>query len=216
MKVTILLVTLFLLGAAAAPSSSSSSSSSPTSSPTTPLNQEENSARFEAASTKGEAATDTLLKLLDNGGDGVAAKAALANTRTDQGGESLLHLACIWGGARKMRGLLAAGADPNARSSKQETGLDMTPLTWCCYAGYTDAVKEFLRDARTDVNLVVRTEDGGYMTALDIAHKIGEMGEPLVALLKEHDAHTFADLKAMSFGGEEIPGMPPVRKEKKK
>ena len=170
---------------------------------------------FDAASTKGEAATDKLLEMLDAGAD-VAAREALANTLTDKGGESLLHLACIWGGARKVRGLLAAGADPNARSSKQETGLDMTPLTWCCFAGYTDSVEEFLSVTsvtRTDVNLVVRTEEGGYITALDIAHKIGERGEPLVALLKDHGAHTFADLKAMSFGGEEIPGMPPLRKE---
>ena len=185
-----------------------------------PLNADQRQTLFEVASKKGDEATDRLLEIVSATYNSRAEANILANERTDEGGESVLHLACIWGGPRKVRGLLAAGADPNARSSKQESGLDMTPLTWCCYAGYTDEVKEFLSDPRTDVNLVVRTEAGGFMTALDIANKIAGGGHPsgetLVTLLKEHGAHTYSDLKAMSFGGEEIPGMPPARKMKKK
>lgn len=174
------------------------------------LTTEEKNHLFEMASLKGEEHVEGLLKALESAPDDT--RSELANIQTVTGGESLLHLACIWGNTQKIKALLAAGADPNARSSKLTSGLDMTPLTWCCYAGYVDAVKEFLKDTRTDVNLVVRNEEGGHITALDIAYNIGKIGEPLVELLKNHDAHTFDDLKAMSFGGEEIPGMPPDRR----
>ena len=154
--------------------------------PSSALPDERKEALFKAASAKGEEATDNLMKFLFNG---TTRTAALANTRTDENGESLLHLACIWGGARKIRGLLRAGADPNARSSAQKSSLDMTPLTWCCFAGYVDSVQEFLSDPRTNVNLVVRTEEGGFITALDIAHKIGGKGEPIVGCSRARRAH---------------------------
>ena len=71
---------------------------------------------------------------------GLIEKGANANWKTSEG-ESVLHLACIWGGAERIRILLNAGADPNYRASKVPSSLDMTPLSWCVYAGYHDAVR---------------------------------------------------------------------------
>lgn len=98
------------------------------------------------------------------------------NERSKEG-ESVLHLVCIWGGAKKAELLLSAGADPNHRSGnngKIKSSLDMTPLSWCSYAGYTDTIAEFIKDKRTEVNMIVKQEDGKCITALDIAIKIGE------------------------------------------
>eukprot|EP01134_Creolimax_fragrantissima_P005849 CFRG5849T1 len=117
----------------------------------------------------------------------------LANAITEEG-ESVLHLACIWGSVEKVTALLAAGADPNFRATKLETSLSMTPLTWCAYAGYTDCVKAFLADARTDPNLVVRTEKGGYVTALDIAESIKDRGAAAVLQLRKAGAKTWREM----------------------
>ena len=46
------------------------------------------------------------------------------------GGESALHLACIYGAPNKIASLLKAGADPNYRAKKFPSQLQMTPLTW--------------------------------------------------------------------------------------
>merc|ERR1711879_796924 len=99
------------------------------------------------------------------------------------------------GQEQKVRGLLKAGADPNFRASKETFQLDMTPLTWCAYAGYTKAIALFVDDKRTNVNLVVQTEDGGRITALDIARKIGERGADAAELLKKAGALTYSELQ---------------------
>jgi hypothetical protein len=111
-----------------------------------------------------------------------------------ESGESSLHLSCIYGDAIKVKHLLLAGANPNHRASSPES-LDMTPLTWCCYAGYTAAVQEFVSDLRTNVNLIVRQENGSFLTALDIALKIGEVGKGVAAVLLESaSARTYEQL----------------------
>eukprot|EP00757_Euglenozoa_sp_SAG-D1_P025531 gene25531-1700_t len=111
-------------------------------------------------------------------------------------GESVLHLVCIWGGAEKAELLLAAGADPNYRATKVPSSLDMTPLTWCAYAGYTDTIAEFLKDGRTEVNLIVKQEDGQCITATDIAIKIaGARGMSTQDLLMEGGGLTYNQLK---------------------
>lgn len=103
---------------------------------------------------------------------------------------------------------MRAGGDPNFRASKEKASLDMTPLTWCIYAGYTDAVRLFLSDSRTDVNIVVRQEDGGYITALDIAYKIGDVGEKIVDLLITANAKRYGELFSFYGSKEKIPSMP--------
>jgi ankyrin repeat protein len=111
-------------------------------------------------------------------------------------GESVLHLACIWGGPKKVAALLAAGSDPNARNTKHKSSLDMTPLSWCAYAGYTDTISEFLKDERTNVNLIVKQEDGQCISPMDIAIKIGqERGESTQTILKEAGALKYEELK---------------------
>ena len=101
-------------------------------------------------------------------------------------GETALHLACIYGHHRTISVLLAAGADPNARAHG-ENSLDMTPLSWCAYAGYTEAVETLLAGANghkgADPNMVVLKEDGTRLTPLDIARSIGPRGEKSVKIL---------------------------------
>ena len=87
-----------------------------------------------AACAEGKDNVDEIRGLIEKGAD--------ANTLTSEG-ESVLHLVCIWGGAERVRMLLDAGADPNYRASKVPSSLDMTPLSWCVYAGYHDAVRAF-------------------------------------------------------------------------
>ena len=160
------------------------------------------------AASDDPASAASLAALLDGGHD--------PNDRSPDG-ESGLHLACIWGSAAKVKALLAAGADPNFRASSNPASLDMTALTWCCYAGYRDAVAAFLEDPRIDVNLVVRQEDGGRLTALDIARKIEERGSETALLLALHGAKTFAELLAEHDGVEAaVPGMPPPPPRRKR
>ncbi|KNC73595.1 hypothetical protein SARC_13846 [Sphaeroforma arctica JP610] len=127
----------------------------------------------------------------------------LVNTQTDIG-ESLLHLACIWGDPIKVKALLEAGADPNFRANKQRSSLEMTPLTWCAYAGYTDAVEMFVKDKGTNVNVIVRKEDGGSHTALDIALLIGERGAAEAKLLVDAGAKTYEQILQEVKGHDEI------------
>ena len=111
-------------------------------------------------------------------------------------GESVLHLVCIWGGPKKVALLLAAGADPNARATKHKTSLDMTPLSWCSYAGYAETIAEFLQDERTNVNLIVKQENGQCITAMDIAIKIGaERGEATQEMLKAAGGAKYEELQ---------------------
>ena len=108
--------------------------------------------------------------------------------------ETPLHLACIRGEPKVVKALLNAGANPNVRATAP-TGLDMTALTWCAYAGYHDSIALMLeRGAKP--NLVVRREDGGRITALDIARKIGERGKLSVQLLEDAGAKTWEEIKA--------------------
>lgn len=109
-----------------------------------------------------------------------------------EGGESALHLSCIWNHAEKVSSLLAAGADPNARASQNRASLDMTPLTWCTYANHLDSVKAFLKDPRVNVNLIVRQENDEYITALDIAGKIGN--SDISNVLVEAGAKKYSEL----------------------
>lgn len=108
------------------------------------------------------------------------------------GGESALHLSCIWNSPEKVSMLLQAGADPNFRSSSTLKSLDMTPLTWCTYGNYLNSVMEFLNDPRTEVNAVVRQENGDFITALDIAEKIKSTA--IAQLLKSSGGFTYKEL----------------------
>ncbi|CAN0357097.1 unnamed protein product, partial [Ectocarpus fasciculatus] len=133
----------------------------------------------------------------DQSSDSVEALMALIEDGADvsaltEGGESALHLSCIWNHPDKIAVLLKAGADPNVRSSATPASLDMTPLTWCVYGNHYNSVKEFLSDPRTVVNMVVRQEDGSFITALDIAMKISN--DDIVTLLLGHGAKTYAEL----------------------
>jgi ankyrin repeat protein len=111
------------------------------------------------------------------------------------GGEAPLHLACIWDHAEKVSMLLAAGADPNVRSSYVRSSLDMTPLTWCVYGNRAASVRALVEDRRTNINLVVRKEDGAFITALDIAIGIGD--ETINEILVTAGAKTYNELQAM-------------------
>ena len=153
---------------------------------------------FEHAASEAAESVERLQSVLDQGADPKA---------LTQDGETALHLACIWGKAGKIRALLQSGADPNARASKLESQLHMTSLTWCCYGGYTAAVKELLRADDIDVNLVVLQEDGAYITALDIAEKIGDRGAGAAKLLKDAGAMTYAQLMN-KYAPAPIPGLP--------
>ena len=108
-------------------------------------------------------------------------------------GESALHLACVWDHPQKVAVLLSAGADPNFRASQMPTSLDMTPLTWCVYGRRTDSVREMLSDPRTEVNTVVRREDGTYITALDIARRV--KSTVIADMLAERGAKTYKELQ---------------------
>ena len=156
---------------------------------------------FQHAADRKESSAGDVLTLLAKGAD---------PTALTKDGETALHLACIYGSARKVRALLAHGADPNARASQTPASLDMTPLTWCSYAGYADAIAVFIAEDTTDVNLVVREESGGRLTALDIARKIGPRGADAAALLAGAGAKTYAELLADAGGvAAAVPGMPP-------
>ena len=79
----------------------------------------------------------------------------------------------------------------------------------CTYASHVLAVEELLAHQRTDVNLVVGQEDGGQITALDIAFKIfdGE-NRDMINILQKAGAMTFQQLLAKHKAECKIPGMP--------
>ena len=108
--------------------------------------QRQHGSVYDAAAAKSAESVQNLIAILSD-------DPGAASLVTDSG-ESLLHLACIYGDHHKIEALLKAGADPNYRASKLQASLDMTPLTWCCYGGYSSAVKQFLADPRTNANLV--------------------------------------------------------------
>ena len=151
------------------------------------LNQNEMELLKYTADMKDESAIGTMADLLLQGVD--------ANIRSDDG-ESVLHLSCIWGNPMKIKLLLESGANPNARANQTPGSLNMTPLSWCAYGGHTAAVSEFLSDDRTNINLIVRQEDGGYITALDIAYKVQEMGVEIVQLLENAGGKRFEQLRS--------------------
>lgn len=126
------------------------------------------------------------------------------NVSSDDG-ESALHLACIWNSPQKVKLLLEYGANPNYRANKNPSSLNMTPLTWCVYGGHTEAVREFLLDKRTNINLAVYQEDRTLITALDIAYKIGDMGSEMVDLLRNAGGKLFEQLREEYENVENIP-----------
>jgi hypothetical protein len=85
----------------------------------------------------------------------------------------------------------------------------MTPLSWCAYGGHEEAVQMFLRDKRTDINLVVLREDGSRLTAVDIADSTGDMGAGIARLLRAAGGRTWTELLAQAGGDESaVSGLP--------
>ena len=56
-------------------------------------------------------------------------------------------------------------------------------------------MQEFIKDDRTNINLLVRKENGECMTPLDIAYIIGERGEKTRKLLQDANALRWSDIK---------------------
>ena len=126
--------------------------------------------------------------------------------------ETPLHLACIRGDAKVVKALLNAGANPDARATAP-TSLDMTPLTWCAYAGYDESIALMLGSGAKP-NLVVRREDGGRLTALDIARKIGDRGKLSAQLLEDAGAKTWEEIKAAASPFDPPAALLPPSREK--
>ena len=61
------------------------------------------------------------------------------------------------------------------------------------FADHFEAVEAILLDERTNPNLIVMSEDGSYLTALDIAYRINgnELDSRLIRLFRRNDAMTF-------------------------
>lgn len=137
-----------------------------------------------ACGDRDQSSIDSVRKHIEDGVD----VAALT-----EGGESALHLACIWNHPEKISLLLHAGVDPNVRASKLRSSLDMTPLTWCVYANHIDSVNLFIKNPRTIVNSIVRQENDDYITALDIAEKIGSAA--MSEILTKAGAKRYQELK---------------------
>jgi hypothetical protein len=136
---------------------------------------------------RGEESTAALADLIRRGGSGKAV--------IEKGGESLLHLACIYDNPEKVKLLLQAGADPNYRANRDIHLLEMTALSWCVYGGYTASVEAIVMDSRTHVNMVFYTEDGSFVTATDIALKLAkERDGKIVSTLRKAGGLTFQEL----------------------
>ena len=86
----------------------------------------------------------------------------------------------------------------------------------CVYGGHVSAVQNFLTEKRTNINLIVYQEDGSYITALDIALKIGDMGAELVTLLRDQGGLTYQELLVQYESHDSIPGIPPPPVSEKK
>merc|ERR1719215_678951 len=112
------------------------------------------------------------------------ADGADVNSATEHEGETMLHLACVWGKAEVVKALLAAGANPNVRAWG-DISLRMTPLSWCTCAAAKEAVGAMVA-AGANVNDVVNDQDGGQLTVLDIARGMGERGEEMVHLFLDN------------------------------
>ena len=79
----------------------------------------------------------------------------------------------------------------------------------CAYGNHVLAVEEILASARTKVNLVVGSEDGAYITALDIAFKVFDgKKRDLINILQNAGAKTFQQLLIQYKAECSIPGMP--------
>lgn len=70
----------------------------------------------------------------------------------------------------------------------------MAPLHWFLFMrGCTDGVRALI-DAGARVNDICWTEQGGFLTPLDIAEKLGESKEKDKAMLLEKGAKRYADM----------------------
>lgn len=107
-------------------------------------------------------------------------------------GETPLHVTCISGETPSMSALVEAGAHVDARATGKRS-LRMTPLTWCVYGGHTESVGLLLRSG-ADPNLIVDDEQGNFITALDIARRIGDMGVAIEELLVDAGGLPAAEL----------------------
>lgn len=134
-----------------------------------------NSKLYAAASKNSANSLQTMIDLVKSGAD-------LHALTTD--GESILHLACIYGHANKVQYLLDEGVDPNRRNMLRKESLSMTPLSWCVYGNHLEAVNMFLTNPKTEVNSVFTMEDGSEVTVLNIALRLGEMAKGMVESLR--------------------------------
>ena len=79
----------------------------------------------------------------------------------------------------------------------------------CAYGNHVLAVEELLTSTRINVNLVVGQEDGGHITALDIAFKIYDgKNRDLINILQKGGAKTFQELLIQHKAECNVPGMP--------
>lgn len=107
-------------------------------------------------------------------------------------GETPLHVSCISGDAKIVRALLQSGALVDARASGPKS-LKMTPLSWCVYGGFKEAV-EALVAGGADVNAVFLDEVGKKITVLDVCESIGKERRDIAAVLRGAGAVKFEQL----------------------
>eukprot|EP00656_Telonema_subtile_P009422 TRINITY_DN14420_c0_g1_i2.p1 TRINITY_DN14420_c0_g1~~TRINITY_DN14420_c0_g1_i2.p1 ORF type:complete len:194 (+),score=55.54 TRINITY_DN14420_c0_g1_i2:117-698(+) len=129
--------------------------------------------------------------------------ASIANYATVEG-ETPLHVSCISGKPDLVRLLLAAGGAVDARAFGEHS-LKMTPLSWCVFGGFKEAVEVLVTEGKADVNKVFLDESGKSITVMDVCRKIGDdQRNEIAAFLKEAGALTFEELAEQTKGHQEL------------
>ena len=107
----------------------------------------------------------------------------IATFATEEG-ETPLHVACISGKPEIIRAIVAAGGKVDARAYGPNS-LKMTPLSWCVFGGFKEAVVVLVLEAEADVNAVFLDERGASITVMDVCNKIGKDRDDIADVLKK-------------------------------